>query len=196
MILLLIMNWKRNSLGFYEFVLPIAAAVKTHDDWTVKHYLDVNDEVLSQCDVIILSGTALKDTATLSQPERFQWLKKTEKPVLGICAGMETIGVVFGMKLTRCLEIGMTPVKLLKENPLFSTDFKAYSLHSFCVEPTADFEVWGKSDQCVQVIKHKEKKIYGALFHPEVRNQEFIKKFLENQNNQKQKKFAVDQLLS
>ena len=66
---------------------------------SVKHFLEVTDQDLSRCGSIILSGTALKDTATLSQPEKFMWLKETEKPVLGICAGMETIGVVFGMRL-------------------------------------------------------------------------------------------------
>ena len=127
---------------------------------------------------IILSGTALKDTATLSQPEKFDWLKETEKPVLGICAGMETIGVVFGCALIRCLEIGMTPISVVKENPFFSGDFKAYSLHSYCVEPSEDFEVLAKSAKCIQVIKHKNKPIYGVLFHPEVRNPELIKRFI------------------
>ena len=134
-------------------------------------------EDLSQCDRVILSGTALKDIATLSQPEKFMWLKETEKPVLGICAGMETIGVVFGMRLIRCLEIGMTQIKMLKENPLFCEDFKAYSLHSYCIEPSGDFEVWAKSTKCVQIIKHKIKPIYGALFHPEVRNPEINQTF-------------------
>ena len=166
-------------------MLPIVAVVKPLCDFAVKHYLDVASEDLSRCDMAILSGTALKDTATLSQPEKFQWLKETEKPVLGICAGMETIGLVYGAGLTRCLEVGMTPIKVAKENPLVCGDFKAYSLHSVCVEPTADFEVWAKSARCVQIIKHKSRSIYGTLFHPEVRNQEILKKFVETQKNKK-----------
>src|SRR5208283_6242905 len=100
--------------------------------------------------------------------------------VLGICAGMETIGAVFGMQLIRCLEIGMTQISILKENLLFCGDFKAYSLHSYCVEPSGDFEVWAKSTKCVQIIKHKIKPIYGMLFHPEVRNPELIKRFIDS----------------
>ncbi|MGD0204058.1 MAG: hypothetical protein ABSC20_09175 [Candidatus Bathyarchaeia archaeon] len=178
MILIIDMNWKKDSLGFYEFVLPIVTIAKTQDECIVKHFLEVTNQDLSQCDSVILSGTALKDTATLSQPEKFIWLKETEKPVLGICAGMETIGVVFGMRLIRCLEIGMTQINMLKENPLFCGDFKAYSLHSCCNEPSGDFEVWAKSTKCVQIIKHKIKPIYGVLFHPEVRNPELIKRFI------------------
>ena len=178
MILVVDMNCKKDSLGYCEFVSPIVEVVKSLDGWTVKHYLEVTSDDLSGCDAVVLSGTPLKDTATLSQPEKFQWLKKTGKPVLGICAGMETIGVVYGMGLTRCVEIGMTPVTVLRENPLFSGDFKAYSLHSICVEPTADFEVYAKSPLCIQVIKHKTKNIYGTLFHPEVRNQEILRNFV------------------
>ncbi len=185
MILIVDMNCKKDSLGYYEFVLPIIEVVKPLDDWIVKHYLEVDSEDLSRCDAVVLSGTPLKDNATLNQPEKFQWLKETDKSVLGICAGMETIGVVYGMGLTGCVEVGMTAVSVVKENPFFSGDFKAYSLHSVCVEPTADFEVWGKSPLCVQVIKHKSKNIYGTLFHPEVRTQEILKKFIQTQKNQK-----------
>jgi len=182
MILIVDMNWKKDSLGFYEFVLPIVTIAETLDNCMVKHYLEVTNEDLSRCDRVILSGTALKDAATLSQPEKFPWVKGTEKPVLGICAGMETIGVVFGMRLIKCLEIGMTQITTLKENPLFSGDFKAYSLHSYCIESSADFEVWAKSAKCIQIIKHKIKPIYGMLFHPEVRNPELIKCFIQLNN--------------
>ena len=118
-ILVVDMNWKKDSLGYYEFVLPILSVAEHFDDCVVKHYLEVTMQDLNQCDSVILSGTALEDNATLNQPEKFQWLKETEKPVLGICAGMETIGIVFGMRLTPCLEIGMTQVNVAKENPLF-----------------------------------------------------------------------------
>jgi len=179
MILIIDMNWKKDSLGYYEFVSPVASIAKSLDEYAVKHYLEVTSKELGQCDIVILSGTALKDMATLNRLEKFQWLKETEKPVLGICAGMETIGMVYGMRLTRCLEIGMTQVNVVKENVLFSGGLKAYSLHSLCVEPSADFKVWAESAKCIQVIKHKIKPIYGVLFHPEVRNPELIKRFIQ-----------------
>ncbi len=187
MILIVDMNCKKDSLGYYEFVSPIIEVVKSLDDWAVKHYLEVTSEDLSRCDAIILSGTPLKDTATLSQPEKFQWLKKTGKPVLGICAGMETIGVVYGDGFNALFGNWDDASDGLKENPLFSGDFKAYSLHSICVEPTADFEVWAKSPLCIQVIKHKTKNIYGTLFHPEVRNQEILRNFVRAAEDKKEK---------
>jgi GMP synthase (glutamine-hydrolysing) len=75
----------------------------------------------------------------------------------------------------------MTPVTAIAQNPLFNGDFKAYSLHSFCVEPSEVFEVWAQSPKCLQAIKHKSKPVYGVLFHPEVRNQEILKHFVTKQ---------------
>ena len=179
MILVVDMNGKRDSLGYYEFVLPIVSMAENLDACEVKHYLDVSSKDLSRCDRVILSGTALEDNITLNQPGKFQWLSDTNKPILGICAGMQTIGVVFGLKLLECLEIGMTQIFTIKENPLFSGELKAYSLHNFSVEEGGDFEATARSQGCIQAMKHKRKPIYGVLFHPEVRNEEVLKCFIE-----------------
>jgi GMP synthase (glutamine-hydrolysing) len=92
---------------------------------------------------------------------------------------MQTIAKTFGVPLKEMIEIGMTEVTTIKENPLFSSTFKAYSLHSLYVPPSDGFEVIAKSAFCPQVIKHKRKLIYGVLFHPEVRNEEILKRFMQ-----------------
>ncbi len=179
MILIVDMDWKKDSLGYYEFVAPLVAVAEEFEEVTVKHYNEIKAKDLADFSEIILSGTTLKDTTFLQEPEKLAWLKQTDKPVLGICAGMESIGLVFGLRLIRNLEIGMTPMITLKENPLFSGTFKAYSLHSYAVESSTDFEILAESAQCVQAIKHKQKPIFGVLFHPEVRNPEIINRFIQ-----------------
>jgi GMP synthase (glutamine-hydrolysing) len=179
MILIVDMNFKKDSLGFTEFVSPIVAIVEELDEYFVKHYLEVKQSDIDKCSKIILSGTALKDNVTLSQTEKFEWLKDCDKPVLGICAGMQTTGLVFSARLEACLEIGMTQIATLKANPLFSSTFKAYSLHNFSIQPSATFDVLAESEVCAQAIKHKQKDIYGVLFHPEVRNKEIIQRFIQ-----------------
>jgi GMP synthase-like glutamine amidotransferase len=178
MIVVVDMNWKKDSLGFSEFVLPIVTITQELDEAIVKHYTELKQDLLGKCDCIILSGTALKDHATLNQMEKFEWIKTCKKPILGICAGMQTIGLVFGLTLEKCLSIGMTQITALKPNPLFSSTFKAYSLHNFSVVPTDDFEVLAETPQCVQAIKHRQKNVFGVLFHPEVRNSEIIERFV------------------
>jgi GMP synthase (glutamine-hydrolysing) len=178
MILVVDLNFKKDSLGFYEFVSPIVAIVEELDECVVRHYLEVKQENTRSYSKIILSGTALKDNATLNQPDRFQWIRDCGKPILGICAGMQTLGVVFGARLEKCWEIGMVQVTTLMANPLVSSSFKAYALHNYSIQPSPEFDVLADSAQCVQAIKHKNKEIYDVLFHPEVRNKEIIQRFI------------------
>jgi GMP synthase-like glutamine amidotransferase len=178
MILVVDLNFKKDSLGFSEFVSPIVAIVEELDECVVRHYLEVTREDLHQCSKIVLSGTALKDNVTLKQPDKFKWIKDCDKPILGICAGMQTIGAVFGSRLEKCLEIGMVQVATLKANPLFSSSFKAYALHNYSVQPSSEFDALADSAACAQAVKHKQKDIYGVLFHPEVRNKEILRRFI------------------
>jgi GMP synthase-like glutamine amidotransferase len=90
---------------------------------------------------------------------------------------MQTIGLVFGGRIEKCCEIGMTEIVTSKVNLLFSSTFKAYALHNYALMPSGEFEVLAKSAKCVQAIKHKQKNIYGVLFHPEVRNREVVERF-------------------
>jgi GMP synthase (glutamine-hydrolysing) len=178
MILVVDMNFKKDSMGFNEFVSSIVAVVEESDECFVRHYLEVKQEDISNCSKIILSGSALKDNATLSQTERFEWIRECEKPILGICAGMQTTGLVFGARLETCMEIGMTQITMLSANALFSSSFKAFELHNYSIQPSTEFDVLAESTKCVQAIKHKQKDIYGVLFHPEVRNKEVIHRFI------------------
>ena len=179
MILVVDMNWKKDSLAFNEFILPITSAIQSFEKCDVKHFSEITQEDLDSCNKIVLSGTALRDHATLKQLSKFNWVKTFSKPLLGICAGMQTISLVFGEQLTACLQIGMTEISTLKENTLFQGNFQAYALHNFSVKPSQTFETLAKSAKCVQAIKHKQKKIYGVLFHPEVRNQDIIQRFIK-----------------
>ncbi len=179
MILVVDMNWKRNSLAFSEFVSPIISVVQRLEECEVKHFLDIEPGELGDYSKIVLSGTTLKDHETLKQLGRFSWIKTCENPILGICAGMQTIALVFKEYLTPCLQIGMTENKTLKTNPLFQGDFKAYALHNYSVGNCQNFETLAESTKCIQAIKHKQKNIYGVLFHPEVRNQDILKRFMQ-----------------
>ena len=179
MILIVDMNSTENPFGFQEFVLPIISISENLEKCTVKHYLELDEIDLKPFEKIILSGSALMNTSTLSQIERFNWIKDSNKPILGICAGMQNIGLVFGGRLIKCREIGMSKIETCEENILFSSTFQVYSLHNYALVPSADFNVLAESASCIQAIKHKNKDIYGVLFHPEVRNTKILQRFIQ-----------------
>lgn len=178
MILIVDMNWKKESLGYYEFVEPLIAEIPNKKKVRVKHYKEIKAEDIANIDKIVLSGNALKDSEFLKEPDRFVWIKYADIPILGICAGMQAIGTAFGLPLKRSLEIGMIQIDSISENVLFSGNFRAYALHNYAVEQSTDFEILARSAQCVQAIKHKQKPIYGVLFHPEVRNKDILERFM------------------
>jgi GMP synthase (glutamine-hydrolysing) len=74
----------------------------------------------------------------------------------------------------------MREIVTVKENLLFSSSFDAYTLHNYSVKPCPDFEVLATASECnrIEAIKHKERDLYGVLFHPEVRNADIIERFL------------------
>jgi GMP synthase (glutamine-hydrolysing) len=178
MILLVDVNWKKDSLAYNEFVASIASLIEPLEGCVVKHFLEIDPSELSAYSRVVLSGNALKDHAAIKQINRFSWIKDSDKPILGICAGMQTISLVFDVPLAPCLQVGMTEIKTVKENPLFQDSFTAYALHNYSVQHSQTFDVLAQSAKCVQAIKHKQKNIYGVLFHPEVRNQEVLRRFL------------------
>lgn len=181
MILLIDLCYRTGSLGFDEFVRPVARIVRhLVDDAIPVHFRCLSDPLLSQAEAVILCGTPLADTAYLSEPGAFSWLKETRLPVLGICSGMKVICTTFGGTLGLCTEIGMTDVTVTGNDPLFqeSGSFSAYEIHTLACATIKDLEVLATSKHCVQIVRHPEKTIYGVMFHPEVRNDWVIERFL------------------
>ncbi|OPZ44922.1 MAG: Anthranilate synthase component 2 [Euryarchaeota archaeon ADurb.BinA087] len=181
MILLIDLCFRNGSLGFDEFVRPVARIVHhLGNDAISVHFRSVTDHFLSQAEAVILCGTPLADTAFLAETGAFSWLKKTRLPVLGICAGMEAICTIFGGTIRPCIEIGMTEVTVIGNDPIFqeSGSFSAYELHTLACNNLRDLEVLAVSNQCIQVVRHQGKKIYGVMFHPEVRNEWVIERFV------------------
>ncbi len=166
---LLIINTCSNKLNEREFVLPFE-----NKNSRTNHYSKLKD--LGWADKILITGTALADNEYLSELNKFNWLKKIDKPVLGICSGAQIIASVFGGNIIENREIGMVEVK---GNLFGRKSFQAYSLHQNGISKLGEFDVLAESKTSIHAIKHKHKEIYGVVFHPEVRNKWVIEKFTE-----------------
>ncbi|MFH0752457.1 MAG: gamma-glutamyl-gamma-aminobutyrate hydrolase family protein [archaeon] len=172
--MILIINTCAEKLHYLEFVKPIEDIVKK--DFTTKHYNDLTEDDLNNADKIIVCGTSLKDNKFLKG--NFDWIKNIDKPILGICAGMQIIGTVLGGKLKQGTEIGFYDEEF-KEFLGIKGKEQVYHLHNNYLDKDSlkGFEILskGKTPQAV-----RQGNIYGVLFHPEVRQKEMILRFIEN----------------
>lgn len=182
MILCMDLSFRPDSLSLTEFVYPIAAIVReTGGEAEIRHYTDMGTDLPFDADAVILCGTALKDYGYFNRLERFCWLSDASVPVLGICAGMQVLSKVYGGRTESVCEIGTTEVKVIQSDELFSGKdrFQAYELHSLACTVPPGFNTLAISDLCVQAIRHCDKAVYGVMFHPEVRNEWVVERFIK-----------------
>jgi len=170
--MILIISTCKEPLSELEFVRPIAMLITDH---SIKHHSHVTAGDLAAADKIIIAGTALKDFDYLKGD--FSWLKTIEKPVLGICSGMQVIAKEFGIALEEFIAIGPQTVEVVAENKLAEGKFNAYFLHT--KTGTGDFTTLAVTDGKPCMIQHPDKEIYGCIFHPEVMNEQIIQKFAQ-----------------
>lgn len=168
--MILIISTCKEQLSENEFVRPIAMLIEDHH---IQHYSRLKPADVKAADKIIIAGTALKDFDYLQGD--FKWLQKCEKPVLGICAGMQIIAKEFGVPLQESVAIGPQKVEVVAKNKLATGIFSAYFLHT--KTGTGDFKALAESNGKPCMIQHNEKEIYGCIFHPEVMNEEIIRGF-------------------
>jgi GMP synthase (glutamine-hydrolysing) len=181
MILLIDTCCRKGSLSLEEFVKPVANIVKNEElDLVIRHFLELKEDDSKGVDKVILCGVTLKDNEFMKYPEKFDWIKHFDKPILGICSGMLITARIYGGVIERNTEIGMIEIRTVKTDTLFSgkEKFEAYELHNFSVRPSKEFDVLAVSNKCIQAIKHKSRPVYGVQFHPEVRNEWIIERFL------------------
>jgi GMP synthase (glutamine-hydrolysing) len=179
--MILIVNVCSDGLSYFEFVKPVEDIIrKAKMGSATRHFMSLNHLDIIQTEKVIICGTAMKDFGYLDNMQKFTWLTEVEKPVLGICAGMQILGKLHNCSLLQKTKIGRYRVKIVGKNSLTSKDeFHSYFLNSKAVEPNEDFETLGESGNLKCIFKHKHKRFYGCLFHPEVLNPEIITNFIQ-----------------
>lgn len=178
--MILVIKTNEELLHDLEFVKPIEDILENSSiKFFTKHYNALTKKDLEKSSKLIICGTSLQDNQISKSVKKFEFLKNYEKPILGICAGMQIMGVVFGGKLKKGKEIGFYREKFQKDflGIRKNSELEVYHLHNYNVSLPREFENYAKNVKISQAIKHKTKEIYGVLFHPEVRNKELIKNF-------------------
>lgn len=173
----LVVDLCERSLSRSEYVEPIASIVG--EGARVVRHTALDPAEVEEANAVIICGTALADDAYLGHVERFAWLAKTGTPVLGICAGMQLVAQHHGARLVPGKEIGMVPIEPVTDNPLITEPMEVYGLHKYDLRDLDEFQVLARSARCVQAISHRQRPIYGIVFHPEVRRGGVVSRFLD-----------------
>ena len=174
----LLISTCNHSLSEREFVFPISK-ILGENEHDIIYFEDCSD--LSGYEKIIICGTSLQDFYYVEQLPFFDdLLKEYTGSILGICSGMQILTSIFGTSgLIDNVEIGLVEVQTLEFNKLFEGKFQAYNLHNYSVQDCENFKILAMGENGIQAVKHVTRKIYGILFHPEVRNEEIITNFLK-----------------
>lgn len=125
---------------------------------------------------ILSGGNDIGEFKNRDETEKklYKWATNNEKPILGICRGMQLIGVLNGVKLK--------PVSnhVNTEHPIFLNHQNdksqiRNSYHNYALENCPkEFQILHLSqDGEIESIKHLSKKIIGIMWHPE-RNTPFL----------------------
>ncbi|PIN74786.1 hypothetical protein COV18_06220 [Candidatus Woesearchaeota archaeon CG10_big_fil_rev_8_21_14_0_10_37_12] len=170
--MILIISTCKERLSELEYVLPVQKLIK--HECKIVHCTNLNKRDIPSANKIIITGTALKDFDYFATD--WSWLKVTNVPVLGLCAGMQVILREFDVELSNISLIGPHKVEIVKENKLVRDDFTAYFLTT---KVGFGLEALAQVDDIPVLFKHPKKKLYGCLFHPEVLNENIIENFLK-----------------
>jgi GMP synthase (glutamine-hydrolysing) len=178
--MILIIQIQNIPFHYFEFVKPIEDIIlESGFSFKSVHYQRLTKHLIKNSEMIIISGTSLKDNTYLHDKEKFTWITTYQRPALGICGGMQLLALSFDEQILKGKEIGLHSI--IYKNEFLGENGKreVYALHNNYIK-LKTFETFAQSDLYPQAIKHPEKPLYGVLFHPEVRNKQMIKYFIEN----------------
>ena len=185
MILLVDLCCELDSLSQYEFVHPIADTLRRAGlSMEILHFTELQGIDLERYDRVILCGAALKDNAYAKRLDCFSWIRSFNGPILGICAGMQVIGAVFGGGIIHQPAIGLEEIEIVAGSALLGEPrrIEGYHLHNYAVTLPDDFLLLAGGPERggrVEAFVHRERPIFGVIFHPEVRNRWILERFAE-----------------
>ncbi|MCK4250198.1 gamma-glutamyl-gamma-aminobutyrate hydrolase family protein [candidate division WOR-3 bacterium] len=173
---LIIDNYLPNSPQL-EHLYDIVKDITVHTV-EVKEYSAISSgEDFKLFDAIVLSGSQHK----LAESEIFEayaseveFLRRTKKPVLGICFGHQLISMAFGESVisTGKMLKGYYMIRKIRDDELFgglSEKFLVMESHEEIIQNVPyNFVNLADSPNCaIETIKHQVLPIYGVQFHPE-----------------------------
>ena len=173
--------------------------------------IDEIDDLLEMCDAFLITGGEDIDSLWYNEPRSLhlgnfdlymdkhdkkviEYAYASNKPLLGICRGLQGINVFLGGTLIQHIEDDShkkiennVPFEVVDNGSIFSkiytNDSTINSYHHQAIKKLApDFIACGYSNNIIEAIIHKEKPIIAVQWHPE--------KIMDNESINLIKEFA------
>jgi GMP synthase (glutamine-hydrolysing) len=142
---------------------------------SILKWSEISTDSYRPFDLIILSGGSGMsiDKHTADFKTEADLIRKSNKPIIGICLGFELICKTFGCRIEREEESerGLIEIQTMKDDQIFGekSKFKVFMAHKWHVrEVDPPLIPLARSEKGIDIVRHLEKQIYGFQFHPEV----------------------------
>ena len=165
-----LINWIV-SLGFVAVPIPnnlVDLTLSENLQTNIKDWL--NEIGISG--IVLSGGNDIGDfkKRDLTEKSLLFWAEKNKKPVLGICRGMQMIGLYAGEELIE-VDGHVNTRHELKIKKKYKNFFPntVNSFHNFALKKCPnEYEVLAESNNgCIEAIKHKKLLWEGWMWHPE-----------------------------
>lgn len=151
--------------------------IKLFNECDIMHYTDFNSSKAEEYDYIILSGGPIDITGDNIKEEK-EWLKITNKPVFGICLGLQILCLVYDESLIYNKFPGNWNRKLNESMRFIKDNYNMFYNHSYFFNKIPKDFVGEIKDNILLYIKHKTKPVIAFQGHPEMTNNgEKLKEF-------------------
>lgn len=126
---------------------------------------EFNKEIAEKYDFVVLSGGPIHISGGNDIVEEKEFLRNTNKPVLGICLGLQILAITFGSKLFE-----------LESKKYGFFDFEIFNKKGrlryinkwFIKDLPENFTLLSKGKEGIEAIQHKTKPILALQGHPEL----------------------------
>jgi GMP synthase-like glutamine amidotransferase len=192
--LLIIDNHKKNEKAYLLKHLPYFLRQK-RVIFKIKHLRKVSLKDTKDVNGIILTGGSVGcrvgcDAATfdINHPvfqREINIIKKSKKPIFGICLGHQLICHAYGGKIKEMpVKKGWVgEIRIRKKNDIFGKYLRTTKVFHWnkwtVVSVGKDLEVLATSKDGIEAVKHKIKPIYGVQFHPIIMKGKTLENFLK-----------------
>lgn len=149
-------------------------------------YSEFHKNITEKYDFIVLSGGPIHISSPDDIKEEKEFLQTTTKPILGICLGLQIIGIAHGSALLDLEKerTGLFELEILGEKG------KIHQEHGCFIKDVPDgFEVLDRQGDIIEAMAHKSRPILAIQGHPEksgkfgeLIKKIFIKKFVQPTN--------------